>query len=88
VAEHVTAPKRATRKWTDYLTRKRVIGGIIAIVALLFIFQNTGTGEFHFLTFDVKAPRWLWILGVFLAGYATCWLWTRHRAASSSKERG
>jgi hypothetical protein len=33
---------RETRKWTDYLTRKRVIGANIAIVALLFIFQNTG----------------------------------------------
>jgi hypothetical protein len=32
--------------------RKRIIGGITAIVALLLIFQNTATGDFHFLFFD------------------------------------
>lgn len=72
MAEDVTPPNQGTRKWTDLLTRKRIIGGIIAIVALLFIFQNTATGEFHFLFFDIKAPRWLWLLGVFAAGFATC----------------
>jgi uncharacterized integral membrane protein len=85
VAEAVTPSNRRTRKWTDHLTRKRIVGGIIAIVALLFIFQNTATGEFHFLFFDIKAPRWLWLLGVFAAGFATCWLWTRHRAATAAK---
>jgi len=84
VAEDID-PKRGTRKWTDRLTRRRVIGGIIAIIALLFIFQNTGSGHFHFLFFDIEAPRWLWLIGVFAAGYATCVLWTRHRAASGSK---
>jgi uncharacterized integral membrane protein len=80
VAEDGTPPNQGDRKWTDLLTRRRVIGGIIAIVALLFIFQNTATGEFQFLFFDFRAPRWLWFLGVFAAGFATCWLFVRHRA--------
>jgi uncharacterized integral membrane protein len=85
VTEAVTHPKKGTRKWTRFLTRKRVIGGIIAIIALLFIFQNTATGDFHFLFFDIKAPRWLWLLGVFAAGFVTSLLWTRHRSAHAAK---
>jgi uncharacterized integral membrane protein len=80
MAEVVTSPDKGSRKWTDLLTRRRIIAGVIAIVALLFIFQNTGTGHFNFLFFDINAPNWLWLLGVFAAGFATCWLWTRHRS--------
>ena len=82
VAEDVTSPNQRDRKWTDLLTRRRIIAGIIAVAALLFIFQNTGRGTFHFLTFNITAPRWLWLLGVFAAGFATCWLFIRHRSAT------
>lgn len=85
VAENVTPANQGARKWTDYVTRKRVIGVIIVIAALLFIFQNTQTGEFHFLFFNIKAPRWLWLLGVFAAGYATRWLFERHRSPKAQK---
>jgi uncharacterized integral membrane protein len=85
VADDVNESNQKPRKWTDRLTRKQVIGGVIAIVALLFIFQNTATGDFNFLFFDFKAPRWLWLLGIFAAGFLTCWLWTRHRAAARAK---
>jgi uncharacterized integral membrane protein len=33
------------------------------------MFQNTGSGEFNFLFFEIKAPRWLWLLGVFAGGF-------------------
>jgi len=56
-----------------------IVGGLITIVALLFVFQNTGTGTFHFLFFAIEAPRWLWLLGVFAAGVATGLLVARHR---------
>jgi hypothetical protein len=52
---------------------------------LVVHFQNTGIGDFHFLFFDIKATKWLWILDVFAAGFATCSLWTRYRAATRAK---
>jgi uncharacterized integral membrane protein len=85
MAETVTPANQGARKWTDYITAKRVIAAVIVIAALLFIFQNTQTGEFHFLFFNIRAPRWLWLLGVFAAGYATCLLLQRRRSAKASK---
>jgi hypothetical protein len=37
-------------------TTKQIIAAILAVVAVLFMFQNTGTGHFHFLWFDFQAP--------------------------------
>jgi uncharacterized integral membrane protein len=87
MAETVNPANQGARKWTDYITGRRVVAALIVIGALLFIFQNTQTGQFHFLFFDIRFPRWLGLLGVFAAGYFTCWLLMRHRAATASKSR-
>jgi len=84
MADNVNPP--STGNWTDFVTPKLVIGVLIAIVALLFVFQNTSTGGFHFLFFDIKAPRWLWLLGVFAAGGVSGYLFARHRAHVASKK--
>ena len=69
--------------WTDYISPRLIIVIVIAVVALVFVFQNTSTGHFHFLFADIKAPRWLWLLGIFAAGFATGFLIDRHRARVS-----
>jgi uncharacterized integral membrane protein len=84
MADNVNPP--STGKWTDFVTPKLVIGVLITIAALLVIFQNTSKGDFHFLFFDVKAPRWLWLLGVFAGGAVTGYLFARHRAHVASKK--
>jgi uncharacterized integral membrane protein len=61
-------------------TKKQIIAAIIAVVALLFVFQNTGTGHFHFLFFDFQAPVWIWLLVVFAGGIATGLLIASRRA--------
>jgi uncharacterized integral membrane protein len=61
-------------------TGKQIIGAIIVIAALLFIFQNTHTGDFRFLWFDFKAPVWFWMLIVFAGGVATGLLFAGRRA--------
>jgi uncharacterized integral membrane protein len=66
------------------LTTRNIIAGVIVIVALLFVFQNTETGDFNFLFFEFSAPKWLWMLGVFGAGFASGILFTRHRAGTRS----
>ena len=73
MAENPT-PSNPQRDWKDYLTPRRIVAGVIVIVALLAILQNTTTGEFNFLFFEFSAPRWLWVLGVFAGGFATGWL--------------
>lgn len=47
---------------------KLVISVLVAVLALVFVFQNTGRGRVQFLFFELTAPAWLWFLGLFLAG--------------------
>ena len=58
---------------------------MIVLVVLLLIFKNRETGDFNFLFFDLTAPKWLWLLGVFLAGFVAGLLFARNRARSKAK---
>jgi uncharacterized integral membrane protein len=61
-------------------TRKQTIAAVIAVVAVVFIFQNNNDGRFHFLWFDFTAPLWLWLLVIFGAGVCTGLLIASRRA--------
>ncbi len=50
------------------VSAKGIIAILIGLVALVFVFQSTGSGEISFLMWDFSAPAWLWLLLVFLAG--------------------
>ncbi|HEY1278065.1 MAG TPA: LapA family protein [Acidimicrobiales bacterium] len=67
-------------------TKKQIIAAIIAVVAILFIFQNTNTGHFHFLWFDFEAPMWIWLLLVFAGGVATGMLIASRRAKRAAAQ--
>jgi uncharacterized integral membrane protein len=46
-----------------------VIGTImLAVLALIFVFQNTGRGQVQFLFWTVTAPAWARLLMIFVAG--------------------
>ena len=68
----------AKQRWRP--SGKQIVAAIILVAALLFIFQNTKTGDFHFLWFDFKAPVWFWMLVVFCAGVVTGALFAGRRA--------
>ena len=68
----------AKQRWRP--TGRQIIAAIIVVAALLFIFQNTRTGDFRFLWFDFKAPVWFWMLVVFCGGVATGLLVASRRA--------
>lgn len=51
------------------LTGRRIVGIIIAVVALIFVFSNTGQVTLQFLWLDVSAPGWLMLLILLLAGF-------------------
>ncbi len=51
------------------LTARRIIGIIIAVAALIFVFSNTGQVTLKFLWLDVSAPGWVMLLVLLLAGF-------------------
>ncbi|MDF3048750.1 MAG: hypothetical protein K0R87_388 [Pseudonocardia sp.] len=62
----------------------RVIGTIvIAVLALIFVFQNTGRGQVQFLFWTVTAPAWAWLLMIFVAGLivGSLFPWLRRRGS-------
>ena len=48
--------------------RKLIIGGILAVLGLIFVFQNTTRGQVNFLFWDVTAPAWVWLVLLFVLG--------------------
>lgn len=68
------APKRpfwlAPRVW---------IALAIAAAAILFILQNRDIVVVQLLMFQIKAPNWITLLTIFVAGMGTAWLLSRRR---------
>ncbi|UYM07328.1 LapA family protein [Solicola gregarius] len=62
---------------------KTVIGVVIAVLALVFVFQNTGKGQVDFLFWSVSMPAWIWLLVIFAAGVVvgSNFPWLRRRRA-------
>ena len=61
------------------LTTRTVLGIVIGVLALAFIFQNRTQVSTHLLMFEFGAPLWITLLVVFLAGAAVGWLVKRSR---------
>ena len=51
-----------------------VVGGIIAVVVIIFVVQNTEEVQVQWLGLDWSMPQWLLILIVMLLGVALGWL--------------
>lgn len=47
---------------------KLIAVGVVVLIALIFVLQNTGTATVNFLWIDIDAPGWIWFLVLFLAG--------------------
>jgi len=61
-------------------TPKQITAGVIVVVILVAILQNTHKAQFDFLWFNFEAPVWLWLAAVFGAGVATGLLIASRRA--------
>jgi uncharacterized integral membrane protein len=62
----------------------KVVGAIVvAVLALIFILQNTATRRVHFLFWSTSMPVWIWLVIIFAAGVvvgsALPWLRRRRR---------
>ena len=59
---------------------------VVAVLALVFILQNTSKATVHFLFFDFTAGKWFALLVAVLLGVlldrAFLWWWRRRKAES------
>jgi uncharacterized integral membrane protein len=66
-----------------HLTGRVIIGGVIAVLALVLIFQNTGDVQVHVLFWHSDHPLWIWLLVLFAAGFVVGslfpWTWMQNR---------
>lgn len=53
---------------------KFIILGVIAVLLLVFVFQNTAKVSFGFLFFDFTWPMWLMLLITLLIGFVVGFL--------------
>lgn len=66
---------------------KAVVGVVIAVLALVFVFQNTAEGRVDFLFWNITLPTWIWLLVIFAAGVVvgSIFPWLRGRRGAGSQ---
>ena len=72
-------PDGAGRK----VSPKLIVGGVLALLALIFVFQNTDSRSVNLLFWDLTAPTWLWLLVIFAVGVIVGLLLPRLRRDSA-----
>jgi len=65
---------------------KVIVGAIIAVLALVFVFQNTDRKTVNFLWMDFNAPAWMWLLVIFLAGSFVGYMFARRQARRGARD--
>jgi uncharacterized integral membrane protein len=60
---------------------RTVVAGVLVILAVVFIFQNTGSRRVHFLFWSMSMPAWIWLLVIFVVGVVagSVFPWLRKR---------
>ena len=63
------------------ISPKVVVGIVLAVLALVFVFQNTNKSEFNLFFWDFSAPKWLWLIILFGLGVVvgSIFPWFRRR---------
>jgi uncharacterized integral membrane protein len=47
---------------------KRLVGLGIVVLALIFVFQNTESGQVQLYFWEIEAPTWVWLISLFGGG--------------------
>lgn len=61
------------------LSPKQITGIVIGILALIFVFSNTGQVTLSFLFLQITTPGWVMLLILLAAGFAAGFLVARGR---------
>lgn len=59
---------------------KMILGIVIAVLALIFVLENTDETKVEFLGFNFSTGTWLMLVIFFVAGMILGWLLSRRRA--------
>jgi uncharacterized integral membrane protein len=64
-----------------------IVGAVAAVIALIFILQNTGSGDVRFLAWSFTFPIWLWALILFILGGVSGYFlhWQRARVRRTAR---
>lgn len=73
-------PQPTERRWS--VQPKLVAVAALAVLATVFVFQNTAKGRINVLFWTIRMPAWIWLLAVFLIGVVvgSVFPWLRGRA--------
>lgn len=66
---------------------KLIVAGIIVLLLLLFVLQNTDEADIDFLFFSGSYPLWIMLVVVAVLGFVAGWLLGRSRARRKLQER-
>ena len=60
---------------------KLIVGVIVLVIALVFVFQNTSKSRVDLFVWDFSAPKWIWMVVLFGAGLVvgSIFPWFRRR---------
>jgi uncharacterized integral membrane protein len=71
-----------------HLSGRAIVIIVLSIVALIFVFQNTGNTQIHVFFWDSDRPLWLWLLLLFAGGFVVGslfpWFNRRHKPTPPS----
>jgi uncharacterized integral membrane protein len=51
------------------LSPKRILVLVLGVLALIFGFQNADEARVQFFGWELSAPGWVWLLGMFAVGF-------------------
>ena len=77
MADEAQAPRAQGRS----VSPKLILGLILVVLVLVFIFQNTAKSKVDIYFWDATAPRWVWMVVLFVAGLlvGSIFPWLRRR---------
>ncbi len=74
------SPDRPDRVTTSGVSPRQVLAIVLAVLALVFIFQNDESIAFQVLVVEVTAPLWVVSLALLAIGMAIGWMLASRRA--------
>ncbi len=77
----VNAQAEGGGRLVDRLTPRMIGVGALALLSLIFVFQNTAKGKVRVFFWSIEAPAWLWLITLFGIGVVVGSLfpWFRRR---------
>ena len=64
------------------MTPRFIAASVLAVLASIFILQNTSSGRINIYFWDLDMPRWLWLVAMLATGFivGSLFPWFRRRS--------